>query len=187
MKKESSRRSFLAHSGLLAGAGWFALHGGAIASAAHHAAEASALEKPWTNISAADATRLGAVADQVYPPLDGEPGAEAMGAVRFMDAAFGGFMAGPLPMVLAGLDDLDQRAHRFGSPSFRALDFDDQTTLVGEIETTPFFGITHMLTLCGVFALPAYGGNQDQLGWKAIGFENRHVWQPPFGEYDASA
>ncbi len=184
MSKRSSRRTFLAGSGHLAGAGWLALHGGAIMAAARSAAAAADLDEPWVNISATDAARLGAVADQVYPPLDGAPGAEAIGAVRFMDAAFGGFMAGPLPMVLAGLDDLDQRS---GADDFLSLGFDDRTAVLKQVEATPFFGIVHMLTLCGVFALPSYGGNRDQQGWKAIGFESRHVWQPPFGAYDASA
>ena len=32
--------------------------------------------------------------------------------------------------------------------------------------------------------MPAYGGNRDGVGWKLIGFEDRHVFQPPFGYYD---
>jgi hypothetical protein len=35
-----------------------------------------------------------------------------------------------------------------------------------------------------MFALPGYGGNRDAAGWKLIGFEDRHVFQPPFGHYD---
>ena len=42
-----------------------------------------------------------------------------------------------------------------------------------------------MMTLAGVFALPEYGGNRDGEGWRQIGFERRHVWQAPFGYYDA--
>ena len=44
-----------------------------------------------------------------------------------------------------------------------------------------------MLTLCGMFALPSWGGNRDEAGWKLLGFEDRHAWQPPFGFYDAEA
>jgi hypothetical protein len=32
--------------------------------------------------------------------------------------------------------------------------------------------------------MPKYGGNHDKAGWKLLGFEDRHVWQPPFGYYD---
>ena len=41
------------------------------------------------------------------------------------------------------------------------------------------------LTLAGMFSLPEHGGNRDQIGWRLLGFENRHAWQPPFGFYDA--
>ncbi len=35
-----------------------------------------------------------------------------------------------------------------------------------------------------MFTAPTYGGNRDGLGWKLIGFEAQHVFQPPFGYYD---
>jgi hypothetical protein len=35
-----------------------------------------------------------------------------------------------------------------------------------------------------MFTLPTYGGNRDGVGWKLIGFEDRHTFQPPFGYYD---
>jgi hypothetical protein len=52
------------------------------------------------------------------------------------------------------------------------------------IEQTPFFNTTRLLTLLGMFSLPEYGGNRDGVGWKLIGFEDAHVFQPPFGYYD---
>jgi hypothetical protein len=36
-----------------------------------------------------------------------------------------------------------------------------------------------------MFAMPAWGGNRDGAGWALLGFDSRHVWQPPFGYYDA--
>jgi hypothetical protein len=35
-----------------------------------------------------------------------------------------------------------------------------------------------------MFSLPSYGGNRDGVGWKLIGFEDSHVFYPPFGHYD---
>jgi hypothetical protein len=32
--------------------------------------------------------------------------------------------------------------------------------------------------------MPEYGGNREGLGWKLIGFEDRHIFEPPFGYYD---
>ena len=40
------------------------------------------------------------------------------------------------------------------------------------------------LTVLGLLALPKYGGNHDNLGWKLIGVEDNHFWEPPFGYYD---
>jgi hypothetical protein len=36
----------------------------------------------------------------------------------------------------------------------------------------------------GLLALPSYGGNAGKAGWKLVGFDDRHVWEPPFGHYD---
>ena len=41
------------------------------------------------------------------------------------------------------------------------------------------------LTIAGTFTLPDYGGNREGVGWKLIGFEPQHMYQPPFGFYDA--
>jgi hypothetical protein len=35
-----------------------------------------------------------------------------------------------------------------------------------------------------MFALPSWGGNRNEAGWKLIGFEDAHVFRPPFGYYD---
>ena len=40
------------------------------------------------------------------------------------------------------------------------------------------------LTVLGLIALPKYGGNFDNRGWKLLGVEDNHVWEPPFGFYD---
>jgi hypothetical protein len=31
---------------------------------------------------------------------------------------------------------------------------------------------------------PDYGGNRDGTGWKVIGRDREHMFQPPFGYYD---
>ena len=36
-----------------------------------------------------------------------------------------------------------------------------------------------------MFALPEYGGNQNLVGDKLIGFEDHLGWTTPFGHYDA--
>ena len=51
-------------------------------------------------------------------------------------------------------------------------------------DRTPFFETTRLLTLLGMFSMPAHGGNRNGVGWKLIGFEDRHAFQAPFGYYD---
>jgi hypothetical protein len=36
----------------------------------------------------------------------------------------------------------------------------------------------------GTLASSRYGGNHEGLGWKLMGFEDQHVFEPPFGYYD---
>jgi hypothetical protein len=179
---ESSRREFLRNAAMAAGGAALALNISEVLAAG--AAAAAHDGQQWQVLTHAEAAGLAAFADQVYPPGD-SPGASQIGAVRFMDVALGGFMAGALPMVQDGLADLDNRALKAGGSSFAALPFEQQTAIMEAIEKTPFFGNAHFMTLCGLFALPAQGGNIDRAGWAELGYESRHAWQPPFGYYDA--
>ena len=182
----NDRRRFLRNVGLSVGGMWLTLNSGPVLAAAVAAQESQSNGHSFSSFSSAQGEVLGAVADQIYPP-DDVPGAKELGAVFFMDQALQGFMAGAAPMILGAVDQLDSAAmERFGKP-YSQLEFDDQTALLKDIEATPFFGTVHFLTLCGCFSLPEYGGNKDGGGWAQIGFERRHVWQPPFGHYDAQA
>jgi hypothetical protein len=192
MADASSRRKFLQHAGAVLGVGWLTLNAGIVLAAADRAVSRRVEGAPWRSLSPAEVRRLEAVADQVYPPDDVpefSAGAVAIGAVRFMDEAFAGFMAGALPLVRDGLAELDglAAAREPAAGSFADLPFDAQTEVLREIEDGPFFGVVHFLTLCGVFAMPSYGGNRDGEGWRQIGFDLRHAWTPPFGHYDAAA
>jgi hypothetical protein len=52
------------------------------------------------------------------------------------------------------------------------------------VDHTPFFDSMRFLTVLGMFSTPAYGGNRNGAGWKLLGFEDQHIFQPPFGYYD---
>ena len=47
-----------------------------------------------------------------------------------------------------------------------------------------FFDLVRSLTVLGMFSSPKYGGNFAGAGWRLLGFEDRHVYAPPFGYYD---
>ena len=183
----SSRRAFLAGSGRLAGAGWLALNLPLLLVAGQAAAAQAETGAAWANISAREAAALAALADQIIPP-DDLPGAAEIGVVQFIDQALGGFMSGESAVLREGLADLDRRALTAlaDSGGFAGLSFAQQTAVLGDIENSAFFGLMIFLTQCGLFALPAWGGNRDRLGWALLGFDSRHVWQPPFGYYDAA-
>lgn len=181
-----SRRRFLAETARIAGGGWLTLGMPGLLAAATAAAEQKANGSPWVNLSAAEAKAVTALVDRIIPK-DDLPSASEVGVVHFVDQALGGFFAGGAAAFAAGLHDLDARAASAhpGHAAFADLTEDEQDALLRTIENSPFFSQAIFLTHCGMFALPSWGGNRDQMGWALVGFDSRHAWQPPFGYYDA--
>ena len=70
------------------------------------------------------------------------------------------------------------------SALFSAAPEAEQIAWLQEVDETPFFAAVRRLTVLGLTAMPKYGGNHDNLGWKLIGFVDGHFWEPPFGYYD---
>jgi gluconate 2-dehydrogenase subunit 3-like protein len=183
----SSRRSLLqAIAGLVAAAatpiGWPEV---ALALDHQHAPPAAAPEAKLSFFTPAEAADVDAVAAQIVP-TDDTPGAREAGAVYFIDRALATFFAqlgADYRVQLAAFQAACREAHP-AAASFASLASDQQIAYLRRVEQTPFFNTTRLLTLLGLFALPSYGGNRDGIGWKLIGFEDRHVFHPPFGYYD---
>jgi gluconate 2-dehydrogenase gamma chain len=138
-----------------------------------------------TFFNAADAADVEAVAAQIIPS-DDSPGAREAGVVHFIDRALGSFyaqLAGDYRAQLAAFQSAFRATHP-GAVSFASLTSAQQVEYLKQVDETPFFNTTRLFTLLGMFSLPAYGGNHDGVGWKLIGFEDAHVFQPPFGYYD---
>jgi gluconate 2-dehydrogenase gamma chain len=136
-------------------------------------------------LSAAEAADVEAVAAQIIP-TDDSPGAREAGVIYFIDRALGTFFSQLASDYRAQLATF-QAAYRERHPavhSFASLTSEQQVEYLKEIDQTPFFNTTRLLTLLGMFALPKYSGNRDGVGWKLMGFEDRHVFRPPFGYYD---
>jgi gluconate 2-dehydrogenase gamma chain len=182
-----SRRAFLGASGSVIGASWLAVQWPTLVAVAEAAAKAQQAGTAFLALSPGEAAGLEAIAARIIP-TDDMPGAREAGVIHFIDQALAGFMADDADELRAGLVSLDAAAAaREPGRDFAALDPEAQDALLGEIEETPFFGLMHYLTVAGMFAMPRYGGNRDQLGWKLLGFDHRHGWQPPFGHYDAES
>ena len=187
-----SRRQFLAAVGNLASAGWIALNWPQIAVAAEqadHAAhgghDVAAAPTAFTTLSAAEGAEVDAIANQIVPG-GATPGARDARVVYFIDNALGSFFAAQLPPFRQGLADFASgfAARQGDRAPFSAATEAQQIAWLQEVDETPFFSAVRRLTVLGLLALPKYGGNHDMLGWKLIGVEDNHFWEPPFGYYD---
>jgi len=157
----------------------------ALLAAAKHAQAAMAAGEPLSTLGADEAAEFEAIAARIIP-TDETPGAREAGVIYFMDNVLGGTRAEMLPVLREQLGELQLAASgRDSSPRFHSLSEEQQDALLRDIEDTPFFNTLRYLTIAGMFSAPAHGGNRDRIGWQLIGFENRHVWQAPYGFYDA--
>ena len=135
--------------------------------------------------SASEAADVEAVAAQIVP-TDETPGAREAGVLHFIDLALATYFPQLASDYRANLAEFQStfRGRHPGAASFSALASDEQVAFLKTVDLTPFFETTRLLTLLGMFTMPKYGGNRDELDWKLIGFEVKHVFQPPFGFYD---
>jgi len=150
-----------------------------------HAAPQAARDHTISFLSAADAADIEALAAQIIP-TDDTPGAREAGVVYFIDRALATFfshLTNDYRVQLADFQAAFRREHP-GVASFATLGSDQQIEYLKTVDHTPFFETTRLLTLLGMFSMPAYGGNLDGVGWKLIGLEDQHLFQPPFGYYD---
>jgi len=181
-----SRRKLLHVAGELLGVAWVGLDWMQIAHAAEqaHAAARSSAHEEFLFFTPADAADVEAVTAQIIP-TDDTPGAREAGVVYFIDRALATFfsrLAVPVEAQLRAFQRSCADAH--AGKSFAELPSDLQLTMLGQIENTPFFDNMRMLTVFGMFSMPLYGGNREQLGWQLLGFDDQHVFEPPFGYYD---
>jgi gluconate 2-dehydrogenase gamma chain len=150
-----------------------------------HAASQAGGDAKISFLDAAEAADIEAVAAQIIP-TDDSPGAREAGVVYFIDRALATFLsqlAGDYRGQLAAFQAAFRERHPTAL-SFASIPSDQQIDYLKGVDRTPFFNTTRLLTLLGMFSLPAYGGNRDGIGWKLLGFEDAHVFRPPFGYYD---
>jgi len=150
-----------------------------------HTAPMTSADEKLVFFTASDAADVEAVAAQIVP-TDDSPGAREAGAVHFIDRALATFfsqLGSDYRSQLATFQVACRRQHP-EAVSFASLSSAQQVEYLKALDQTPFFNTTRLLTLLGMFSLPSYGGNRGGVGWKLIGFEDAHVFQPPFGYYD---
>ena len=184
---EFARRSFLRMVGGTVGTAWLSLNWTQIASAANHAAmvASSSGATTMTVLAPDEAADVEAIAEQIIPS-DATPGARDAGVLPFIDRALAGFFAQQAPEFRAGLEDFQRRFRNWSgdTAAFAAAPATRQIEFLQTIDHTPFFDSVRLLTILGMFSIPAYGGNRDGAGWKLLGFVDQHSFEPPFGYYD---
>lgn len=186
--QKATRRDFLRAGSQTLGIAWLGAQWPAIAAAAQHAHDVATGRKDHTFavLSPAQARDVEAIAAQIVPS-GGTPGAREAGVVYFIDHVHAGVYRKGAPEFLAGLAAFQDgfAASRPGAGQFADLDDAGQVAYLKSVEQTPFFGAMKFLTVAGLLSLPSYGGNENKLGWKLVGFVDQHAWTPPFGHYDA--
>lgn len=192
-QQEPSRRSFLCSTGALITTAWLGTHWAAITATAQHAEHMGAAEMAaapaWRGfqfLEPAQARDVDAIAAQIVPS-GATPGAREAHAVHFIDHALATFLAASATEFSNGLIGFRAgfKAAHPGAASFAEAAASLQVEFLRTVDQTPFFDAVRMLTVIGMLSSPKYGGNFGGAGWRMMGFEDRHVFTPPFGYYDA--
>lgn len=131
-----------------------------------------AARDPLQALTAAEADILDAVVARLIPTDAAGPGATEAKAVRYIDRALAGALAGSREAYRVGLAALDRLAQSLHGAAFTALGPADQDAVLMQVEagTPQFFALVRGHTLQGTFGDPYYGGNANFVGWDLIGY-----------------
>ena len=125
--------------------------------------------------TAEQAREVEAISAQILPADELGPGAREAGVVAFIDLVLPSFERERQAVYRDGLKELG---------AFASLDSARQIEKLKAIEKTPFFETVREHTIAGFFSHPKYGGNREGAGFKLLNFEDRHMFESPFGYYD---
>jgi gluconate 2-dehydrogenase gamma chain len=128
---------------------------------------------------------LDAVCRRLIPSDENGPGAGEAMAVRYIDRALGGALAGSRDQYAEGLAGLDRYARATRGAAFAEMDPAAQDAVLeavqdGEAEGVgaDFFNTVRTHTIQGMFSDPFYGGNAGFVGWDIIGYPGVRVSVP---------
>lgn len=202
-KNDVTRRDFLLHAGTGLSAVWLSANWPSLLAAATHARHAAQSSTPlnFQFFSPEQAKEIDAITARIIPS-DATPGAHEAGVVYFIDRALVTFATDNQDTYKKGLPEVQARAREIfpnvskfsdATPAqqdeiLRSLDRD--TAPAGRRALGPgsgagsFFETLRMHTVVGFLIDPEAGGNRNGVGWKLIGRDLAHSFQPPFGYYD---
>jgi gluconate 2-dehydrogenase gamma chain len=204
MQDVLSRRRFLFHSFSGISATWVATHWPAALEAAHYAHHSAQSAAPpgFEFFTPELAAEVAAVTARIIP-TDETPGAHEAGVVYFIDRALTTFASDDRKLYTEGMAELQARAREMfpGVERFSATTAEQQDEILRSLDKNAasnhrpfhprplvqnFFEMLRQHTIAGFLIDPDSDlrGNRDGAGWRVIGREREHVFQPPFGYYD---
>lgn len=176
-----SRRDLLKLVGL-AGAG-SALPAGAVVARELSSAPTQpspTMREPLQALTAAEADLLDAIVARLIPTDANGPGATEARAVRYIDRALAGALAGSRESYRVGLAAFDRYTRSSRRAPFTELSTTDQDSVLMDVESgsatgfpassAAFFTMVRSHTLQGTFGDPYYGGNANFVGWDLLGY-----------------
>jgi gluconate 2-dehydrogenase gamma chain len=124
------------------------------------------------------------VAD-IIPDDDGVPGAREAGVADFIDAALAGSEDRFRPLYVAALEGIDAHCQAVYSADYAECNPEQRVQVLEQLEVgtldgnkdawvTGFFFVLWVHTVEGYLCDPAYGGNKNLVGWRAVGFPGAH-------------
>lgn len=154
---------------------------------AHQTASGSTAPK-LEHLDAALAAEIEAITSEIIPS-DDSPGAREAGVIFFIDRALATWESDKRDSYRTGMQDVQKlRREMFpASQSIAALSGGDRIKLITAFERTEFFALLRTHTALGFYGSPTYGGNRGKVGWAHMGLEDKMMFEPPFGYYDAEA
>jgi len=200
------RRTFLSRSAAGISAAWLTANWPAMASAATHAHAAVAAPAPakFEFFTPEEAAEIEAMTSRIIP-TDETAGAKEAGVVYFIDRALVTFASDSQKMYREGLADTQALlTEKFpGVKKFSSASSEQQDAVLEALSNSkpkvtasrrnrmgagaqPFFDTLRYHTIAGFLIDPDSDrrGNRDGVGWKVIGRDREHVFQPPFGVLD---
>ncbi len=175
-------------------------------SAATHARQAahSASPSKFEFFSAEQAAEVDAISARIIPTTD-TPGAHEAGVIFFIDRALVTFSKDDRKIYAEGLPELQAEVRELfpSIAKFSAATPEQQDQILQSLDeqsaaatggrrsrrsaaAQSFFETVRVHTIMGFLIDPDSDkrGNRDGVGWKVIGRDNEHMFQPPFGYYD---
>ena len=176
-----------------------------VSAATHaHAAVASPEPAKFEFFTPQEAVEVEAMASRIIPS-DETPGAKEAGVVYFIDRALVTFAVDSQKDYREGIVEVQELVvKKFPSvKKFSAATPEQQDAVLEALSTSkpkitasrrnrpgansqPFFETLRYHTIAGFLIDPDSDrrGNRGGVGWKVIGREPEHMFQPPFGELD---